>query len=110
MKKMFTQKEIYDYLLANPYGFKVHTGDLDDLNNQDYIFFDYLNERLIPADNNAEYITFIQISIASKDYDTIRKVVRYVKKMFVMEFSYSNAEEHEYFLAQGRTGLFIVDG
>lgn len=107
MKKRFTQKEIYDYLVANPYGFNVHVGDLDDLNNQDYIFFDYVNEVLIASDNDADYVDYIEISIASTDYDKIRQVVKYVHDILIIQFTYSKAEEHEYYLAQGRTGVFI---
>lgn len=107
MKKRYTQKEIFDYLTENPYGFRVHVGDLDDLNNQDYIFFDYLNEKIIAADNDADYVDFVEISIASTDFDRVRLCARYVHDFIVMPFSYSKAEEHEYYLAQGRTGILI---
>lgn len=107
MKKRFTQKEIFEYLKENPYGFKVHVGDLDDLKNQDYIFFDYLNETIIAADNNADYVENVEISIASTDYEKIRQVVKYVHNLLVIQFTYSKAEEHEYYLAQGQVGVFI---
>lgn len=107
MKKRYTQKEIFDYLKANPYGFRVHVGDLDDLNNQDYIFFDYLNETVIAADNDADYVDYVEISIVSTDYDLVRLCAKYVKRFILMPFTYSKAEEHEYYLAQGRAGILI---
>ena len=106
-KRRFTQKEIFDYLVDNPYGFQVHIGDLDDLNNQDYIFFDYVSEKIIPSDNDADYVENVEISIVSTDYDKIREVVKYVHDILVIQFSYSKAEENEYYLAQGRAGILI---
>lgn len=110
MRKKFTQAEIKEYLEANPYGFNFHVGDLADLENKDYIFFDYLEERPISADNTSQYVTSVEISIVSKDYDNTRLVAKYVQGLFNIAFSYSNYEEHEYYLAQGDTEIFIYAG
>lgn len=109
MKKRFTQTEIKEYMEANPYGFLFHIGDLASLNNQDYIFFAYASERLISADNKADYVSSVEVSIASTDYDKVRAVARYVQGLFNIGFTYSNSDEHEYYLAQGETEVFISD-
>lgn len=109
MKKMFTQKEIFDFLNGNPLNAKVHVGDLEDLNNQDYIFFDYLTDTPISADNQyAGEMNEVQFTVCVKNYQDRRTLVEYIKTMFQCSVSYENAEEHEYYLARMRTGILIA--
>lgn len=109
MKKMFTQKEIWDFLNENPFSIQVHVGDLEDLNGQDYIFFDYLTDNPISADNEySSEVNEVQFTVCVKDYQTRRNVVQYIKQMFQCTVSYEHAEEHEYYLARMRTGIIIV--
>lgn len=107
MKRSFTQKEIVDYLLANPLGFKVKTGNLDNLNNKDYIFFDYLYDNIKGADNNAIYSTTIQFSVLTKDFESRKTICQYIKNMFVVKFIFGKADESEYYQATGQTEIFI---
>ena len=58
---IYTQKEIYDYLLANPLEVDVSVGDVEDLNGKDYIFLDYTSDNLISSDNRGVYQTYLQI-------------------------------------------------
>lgn len=110
MKKTFTQKEIWDYLQDNPEEAKVHIGDLEDLNNQDYIFFDYLTDNPISADNGYSGSLFeVQFTVCVKDYEKRKRLVSYIKKMFICTVSYDHSEEHEYYLANMRTNLLIYE-
>lgn len=107
MKRSFTQKEIYDYLCDNPLGTKVHIGDLEDMNGQDYIFLDYLSETPMLRDNEADYQTIIQISVLTNDYEDRKILVKYIKKKFLIAPEYSTSDERHYYQAQFTTGVFI---
>lgn len=107
MKRNFTQKEIYEYLSNNPLGVEVHIGDLEDMQGKDYIFLDYLNEDLIGFDDMGMYQTFIQISVATKDYDNRMILVKYIKELFVYKPDYSHDDEAEYYLAQADVGVIL---
>ena len=111
MRKSFTQKEIWDYLCANPLNVTVHIGDLDDMNNQDYIFFDYLTDNPISADDGyTDSLTGVQFSVLTKDFEHRKVLVNYIKQMFVCTISFDHSEEHEYYAAFMRTSLLIRDG
>lgn len=107
MRRSFTQKEIYDYLKANPLGTEVHIGDLEDMDGQDYIFLDYLNEEPMLRDNEADYQMIIQISVLTKDFEDRKVLVNYIKQKFLIAPEYSRSDESEYYQAQFTTGVFI---
>lgn len=102
-----TQKEIFDYLKANPLNVAVHVGDLEDLNGRDYIFLDFLYDELIGFDNKGIYKTEIQITIVTKDYEDRRALVNYVKEGFNVSVSYETSDEFLYYLARCRTEVII---
>lgn len=95
--KVYSQKEIFDFLKANPYDVKVHVGDLEDMNNQDYIFLAYLYDNPIGYDNQAAYKSTIQIDVATRDLDMCRSLVKYIRGEFVASVSYTHSQEHEYY-------------
>lgn len=108
MKRRFTQKEIWDYLNDNPLGVKVHIGDIDDLKNLDYIFFDYLTDNPISADNGySDSLYGVQFTVLAKDFEDRKTLVKYIKDMFLCTTSYDHSEEHEYYIAYLRTSIFI---
>ena len=109
MRRSFTQKEIYDYLKANPLGTEVHVGDLEDMDGQDYIFLDYMNEEPMLRDNEADYQMIIQISVLTKDFEDRKTLVNYIKQKFLIAPEYSRSEESEYYQAQFTTGVFIYE-
>lgn len=107
MRRSFTQKEIYDFLKANPLGTEVHVGDLEDMDGQDYIFLDYMNEEPMLRDNEADYQMIIQISVLTKDFEDRKTLVNYIKQKFLIAPEYSRSDESEYYQAQFTTGVFI---
>lgn len=107
MRRSFTQKEIYDFLKANPLGTQVHVGDLEDMDGQDYIFLDYMNEEPMLRDNEADYQMIIQISVLTKDFEDRKTLVNYIKQKFLIAPEYSRSDESEYYQAQFTTGVFV---
>lgn len=105
--RSYTQKEIYDYLKANPLNVKVHIGDLEDMNGNDYIFFDVLNELTFNRDNDADYQTIIQISVCSQNYEDRKSLVKYIQKQFMSAPTYSKSNEAEYYVAQFTFGVLL---
>lgn len=109
MRRSYSQKEIYDYLKANPLGTQVHIGDLEDMEGHDYIFLDYLEDVAMLRDNSADYQSIIQISVLTKDFDDRKTLVNYIKQKFLIEPAYSKSDEFEYYQAQFTTGVFISE-
>ena len=109
MKRSYTQKEIYDYLVANPLNIDVHIGDLEDMNGDDYIFLDYMNDVAMLRDNNADYQTLLQISVLTKDFEDRKTLVNYIKQEFLSAPTYSKSDEFEYYQAQFTIGVIISD-
>lgn len=107
MKRTYTQKEIYDYLSANPLNVAVHVGDLEDMNGNDYIFLDYMNDVPTLRDNNADYQTIIQISVLTRDFENRKTLVNYIKSEFLSAPIYQKSDESEYYEAQFTTGVFV---
>ena len=107
MKRSYTQKEIYEYLVANPLNIDVHIGDLEDMNGKDYIFLDYMNDVAMLRDNNADYQTLIQISVLTKDFEDRKTLVNYIKEEFLSAPTYSKSDEFEYYQAQFTIGVII---
>ena len=107
MIRTFTQKEIYEYLLANPLGTKVHIGDLEDMNGEDYIFLDYNLQTPTLRDNDAYYQTILQISVLTKDFEDRKTLTRYIQQKFLSAPTFSKSDEFEYYQAQFTFGVFI---
>lgn len=104
---VYTQKQIYDYLLANPIGAPVEVGDVDDLNGSDYIFFNYLYDTLIGSDDKGVYRSNINITVFSRDFENMKRQVDYIKDFFNVSVSYSHSNEYEYFTAICECGVLI---
>lgn len=104
-----TQKDIYDYLSANPLGVAVHVGDLEDLHGNDYIFLDFLSDDLIGFDNGGIYKTEIQITVVTKDFENRKVLTQYVKDKFNVSVSYETSDEFLYFLARCRTEAILYE-
>lgn len=109
MQRTYTQKEIYDFLKANPLETKVHIGDLEDMNGEDYIFMDVLNDIAILRDDSADYQTLIQISVLTRNYEDRKKLVKYIKSKFLSAPAYSKSDEFEYYQAQFTIGVFLYE-
>lgn len=109
MQRSYTQKEIYDYLVANPLGVNVHIGDLEDMNGQDYIFLDYTNDVPMLSDNQADYQNVIEISVLTNDFENRKVLVDYIKQKFLIAPTYSRSDESHYYMAQFTTGVFISE-
>lgn len=107
--KLYSQTEVFEFLKRNPYGTKVHVGDLEDMGNQDYIFLAYLYDNAIPSDNKAVYKSTINISVATKDLDRCRALVKYIRGEFISNVTYTHSEEHEYYLATMETVILLKD-
>lgn len=109
MKRTYTQKEIYDYLKANPLNVAVHIGDLEDMNGKDYIFFDLVEEIAELRDDRADYQSMIQISVLTKSYEDRKTLVKYIKNEFLSAPTYSKSDEYEYYQAQFNIGVFFYE-
>lgn len=107
MKRSYTQTELYTILTANPLNTLVNIGELEDLQGRDYIFLDVLNDVLVPYDNAGTYQTMIQITIATKEYETRKTLVNYIQQHFTTPATYSTDSEFDYFLAQFTFGVFM---
>lgn len=97
---IYTQKEIYDYLLLNPLNVDVAVGDVESLNGKDYLFFDYIDDVLISSDDRGVYKTSIQITVATRDFANRRTLVNYIKDFLNVAVNYDKATDFEYFLAR----------
>lgn len=106
-KRVWTQTEIFNFLRNNPLGVKVHVGDLTDMNNEDYIFYDMVSESIVGYDNSGSYLASVQFAIATRDFDNRKRLVEYLKTAFTCSISYTMGEESEYFIAYCSTTLMI---
>lgn len=104
---IYSQKQIYEYLLTNPLHVDVSVGDVEDLNGKDYIFFDYLTDELVGSDNRGIYRTGIQITVATKDYEDRKTLVEFVKNYLNVSISYEKSFEFEYFVARCNCTVLI---
>lgn len=105
--RTYTQKEIYDYLCANPLGTAVHVGNLEDMNGSDYIFLDYFQDIAMLRDDSADYQTILQISVLTRDYEDRKALVNYIQDEFLSAPTYSRNITYEYYQAQFNIGVFI---
>ena len=79
------------------------------MNNNDYIFFDRLNDIGLYANNKGMYQSRIQFTIATKDYDDRDTLVDYLHTKLNIDFDYYTTDGREYFVAQGTSALFMGD-
>lgn len=107
MNRVFTQRELGQYLKDNPYGLEFNVGDKELMNGKDYIFLDYTGETLIPSDNKGCYKTNVQISIYCKEFAKRKKVVDYVRDIIQCSIQYQGSDEGNYFVAILTSELFI---
>ena len=107
MNRTYSQKQLGDFLAANPLGVAVHVGDLDNMNGRDYIFLDYLNEQIIPFDNSGCYKAELQISVYTKSFINRKILVDYIKGLSQFDIQFEGSEEGNYFVANMITQLFI---
>lgn len=106
---MYTQKQIYDYLVLNPIGAPVNVGDIDLKNGRDYIFLDYVQDDILASDNKGVYRRNIQITIATKNFENRNILVRYVKKLLNVSVMYDKAFDFEYFMARCECGILMYE-
>lgn len=104
---IYTQKQIYDYLRANPLGVEVSVGDVKNLNGGDYIFLDYTNDNLIGYDNRGTYQNYIQITTATRDFEDRKTLVKYIKQFLNVSVTYEKAIDFEYFVARCECGVLM---
>lgn len=104
---IYTQKEIYDYLLANPLHVEVHVGALEDMNGQDYIFYDPLYDNIIGSDDKGVYRTRIQITVATRDFERNKTLVNYIKDYLNVSVNYDKSYEFEYYLTRCESGILM---
>lgn len=97
---IYTQKGIYDYLLLNPLSVTVSVGDVEDLNGRDYIFLDYTGDDLIGYDNKGTYLTSIQITVATRNFENRKTLVDYIKDYLNVSIAYEKSFEFEYYVAR----------
>lgn len=106
---MYTQKEIWDYLVANPLSAPVNVGDIDLKNGRDYIFLDYVGDDVLASDNRGDYRRNIQITIATKNFENRNILVRYVKQLLNVSVQYDKAFDFEYFMARCECGILMYE-
>lgn len=106
---IYTQHQIYEFLHANPLGVDVSVGDVKNLNGGDYIFFDVTNDNIIGYDDNGCYQTYLQITIATRDFENRKTLVKYVKQLLNVTVSYEKAIDFEYFIARCECGVLMYE-
>lgn len=104
---IYTQKEIYDYLTANPLNVGVSVGDVKNLNGGDYIFLDFTNDNLIGSDDRGVYQSYIQITVATRDFEDRKTLVNYVKQYLNVSVNYEKDIDFEYFLGRCECGVLM---
>lgn len=103
----YTQKEIYDYLKANPLEALVAVGSVETTNGADYIFLDYESDELIPSDNKGCYQTYLQVTIATRNFTDRKILTDYVKEFLPVSVTYEKSAEFEFYMAMCTCGVLI---
>lgn len=104
---IYTQKEIYDYLCDNPTKAHVAVGDVKAMNGEDYILLDYQSESVIPSDNKGVYQTYLQITVATKNFEDRKLLTDYIKDYFNVSVTYEKSIEFEYFVSRCSCGVLM---
>lgn len=104
---IYTQKEIYDYLCLNPLKAHVAVGDVKAMNGGDYILLDYQSESIIPSDNKGVYETYLQITVATKNFENRKLLTDYIKNLLTVSVAYEKSIEFEYFVARCSCGILM---
>lgn len=104
---IYTQKDIYDYLRANPLEMPVYVGDAPDMNGKDYIFVDYLDSSIMSSDNRGVYRTRIEIVILTRDMDDRFTLAKYITDYLNCRITYMKSDESEYYMARCETTVLI---
>lgn len=105
----YTQKGIFEYLQNNPLGVPVHIGDLEDMNGSDYIFLDYLTDRLIGWDDKGTYKTELQITVATKDFDNRKILTDYVRDYINVSTMFDKSLEFEYYISRNNAIVVLCN-
>ena len=82
-------------------------GDVNELNGKDYIFLDYTDEELIGSDNRGEYQMYLQITVATRDFDSRKALVEYVKNLLNVTITYEKDFDFEYYIARCTCGVLM---
>ena len=106
---IYTQKQIYDYLRANPLNVDVSVGDVENLNGGDYIFLNFTNDELMGSDDRGTYQSYIQVTIATRDFRNRKTLVGYVKNYLNVAVTYEMAVDYEYFVANCTCGVLMYE-
>lgn len=106
---IYTQKDIYDYLCENPLNAHVAVGDVKSMNGEDYILLDYQNDAIIPSDNSGVYQTYLQITVATTDFEKRKTLTDYIKKYFSVSVTYEKSIEFEYYVARCSCGVLLYE-
>lgn len=106
---IYTQKMIYDYLLSNPLNVDVSVGDVENLNGGDYIFLDFTNDDLMGSDNRGTYQSYIQITVATRDFRNRKTLVEFIKNYLNVSVTYEKAIDFEYFIARCECGVLMYE-
>lgn len=106
---IYTQKMIYDYLLSNPLNVDVSVGDVENLNGGDYIFLDFTNDDLMGSDNRGTYQSYIQITVATRDFRNRKTLVEFIKNYLNVTVTYEKAIDFEYFIARCTCGVLMYE-
>lgn len=106
---IYTQKMIYDYLLSNPLDVDVSVGDVENLNGGDYIFLDFTNDDLMGSDNRGTYQSYIQITVATRDFRNRKTLVEFIKNYLNVTVTYEKAIDFEYFIARCTCGVLMYE-
>lgn len=104
---IYTQQTLHQLLENNPLGIEVYIGE-GLLENKDYIFLDYVEEREIPSDVPS-YKTRIVINIYTKDFDDRKKLINYLKPILKGNFIYTRDKENNYFVASLSKYIYIYE-
>lgn len=109
-RNVFTQKELFDYLKANPLGVSVHIGELEDMNGKDYIFVDFLSDSLIGADDSGVYKTSLQITVCTKNFDDRFTLTKYVQEFMNVQTNYDKTYDYEYWTSRSKGECILCAG
>lgn len=107
--RLYTQKELFDYLSDNPLHIPVHMGAIEDMEGKDYIVLDYLNQIAMTRDNTADYQQVMQITCLTRSYEDRKTLVSYIQDQFLTTITFMLSAESDYYIAQCTIGVFVYE-